>query len=198
MIKAVIGVVLIVVWFYLLWTLNRSKLQFWHFLVGSMGLFIILMVFVRPVMTEPLAKAIVAMAGLFGEATGTFTPYFKYGILFVNAAQGAITLQIDFECSGIIEIMAFLSLLCFFRVYKIRERIGVGVLGTLYITVANALRIIVISEMIYYFGLDVYYIAHTIIGRFVFYALSILLYFYVFTKPQIVRMKLGKFTYGDH
>ena len=118
--------------------------------------------------------------------------------MFVNAAQGAITLQIDFECSGIIEIMAFLSLLCFFRVYKIRERIVVGILGTLYITVANALRIIVISEMIYYFGLDVYYIAHTIIGRFVFYALSILLYFYVFTKPQIVRMKLGKFTYGDH
>ena len=198
MIKAVIGVVLIVIWLYLLWTLNRSKLQFWHFLVGSMGLFIILMVFVRPVMTEPLAKAIVAMAGLFGESTDTFTPYFRYGILFVNASQGAITLQIDFECSGIIEIMAFLSLLAFFRVYRIRERVVVGILGTLYITVANALRIIVISEMIYYFGLDVYYIAHTIIGRFVFYALSILLYFYVFTKPQIVRMRLGKFTYGDH
>ena len=31
-----------------------------------------------------------------------------------------------------------------------------------------------------------------------FYALSVMMYFYVFTKPQIVRMKIGKFKYGDH
>lgn len=198
MIKVAVGIVLIVVWLYLLWTLYRTKLLFWRFLIGSMGVFILMMVFVRPVITEPLARSIVALAGLFGEATGTFTPYFRYGILFVESVQGAITLQIDFECSGVIEIMAYLSLLVFYRVYNIRERVVVGVLGTLYITVSNALRIIVISVMIYYFGLDVYYIAHTIVGRFVFYVLSILLYFYVFTKPQIIRMKLGKFTYGNH
>ena len=125
-------------------------------------------------------------------------PYFKYGILFVESAQGAITLQIDFECSGIIEIMAFISLLVFYRVYSISERIVVGVAGILYIMMANALRIIVICEMIHYLGTDVYYMAHTIVGRIVFYAFSIVLYFYVFTKPQIIRMKIGKFNYGDH
>lgn len=198
MVTYIIVIALIMVWCYLLWATHRAKLQFWNFLVGSMGLFIILMLLVRPVMTEPLARAVAALAGLFGELTDTFVPYFKYGILFVESTKGALTLQIDFECSGIIEIMAFLSLLVFYRVYSIWERVVVGVAGTLYIMIANALRIIVICEMIHYMGTDVYYMAHTIVGRIVFYALSIVLYFYVFTKPQIIRMKIGKFNYGSH
>ncbi|MDD6194112.1 MAG: exosortase family protein XrtG [Lachnospiraceae bacterium] len=198
MVTYIIVIALIMAWCYLLWATHRAKLQFWNFLVGSMGLFIILMLLVRPVMTEPLARAVAALAGLFGELTDTFVPYFKYGILFVESTKGALTLQIDFECSGIIEIMAFLSLLVFYRVYSIWERVVVGVAGTLYIMIANALRIIVICEMIHYMGTDVYYMAHTIVGRIVFYALSIVLYFYVFTKPQIIRMKIGKFNYGSH
>ena len=122
MIKYLIVIGLVALWLYILWATDRAKLQFWHFIAGCMGLFIFLMILVRPVMTEPLARAVAAMAGLFGELTGSFTPYYKYGILFVEATGGAMTLQIDFECSGIVEIMAFLSLLIFYRVYKISER----------------------------------------------------------------------------
>lgn len=193
-----IGVAALLVWLYLLYVTNRAKLNFWYFIIGAAGIFILMMIFVRPVLTEPLARGVAAIAGLVGSLTDTFTPYFRYGILFVESVSGTMTLQIDFECSGIVEIMAFLSLLIFYRVYRVAERIAVGIIGVLYIMIANALRIIVICEMIHFMGTDVYYMAHTIIGRLVFYALSILLYFYVFTKPQIVRMKIGKFSYGDH
>ena len=44
-------------------------------------------------------------------------------------------------------------------------------------------------------GTDFYYIAHTIIGRIVFYILQVILYFYVFTKPQVLGMKTGGFGY---
>ena len=94
--------------------------------------------------------------------------------------------------------MAFLALLVFFRVYAVAERVIVSICGILYIMLANALRIILICEMIHFGGLDLYYMSHALVGRLVFYALSVLLYFYVFTKPQIVRMRLGKFSYGDH
>ena len=40
-----------------------------------------------------------------------------------------------------------------------------------------------------------YYIAHTYVGRIFFYAATIVLYFYVFTKSQVVRMKVGSFSY---
>lgn len=197
MLRYIVCAVLLVAWIYLLSVLDRAKLNFWHFIAGSLGLFVFLMVMIRPVMTEPLAKAVAAMAGLIGSLTGTFSSFFRYGIIFVQSIFGSITLQIDFECSGIIEIMAYLSLLVFFRVYTKHERVFLSVLGVVYVMLANTLRVVIICESIHFFGPDVYHMSHTIIGRIVFYFLSIVLYFFVFTKPHIVRMKIGKFTYGN-
>ena len=121
-----------------------------------------------------------------------------YGVVFVDSRAGAISLLIDFECSGILEIMAYLSLLAFFQAYSRYERIAVGVIGTVYIILANAIRITVIGVIIYYKGMSAYYMAHTFVGRIVFYGLSIMLYFIVFTKAQIVRQKVGGFTYGTN
>ncbi len=197
-VKVLLFALALLAWLYLLSVLDRAKLNFWHFIAGSLGLFLFLMVMARPVLTKPLGQAVAAISGLVGTLTGTFSAYFRYGTLFIEAVGGAITLQIDFECSGIIEIMAFLSLLVFFRVYTRWERTFLAITGTAYIVLANSLRVVVICEMIHFFGPEVYYLAHTLVGRIVFYALSVLLYFYVFTKPQIVRMKIGKFSYENH
>ncbi len=190
-----IGAVATLGWLYVLHALARADLRFWRFLVGSIGLFVLLMVFVRPWATQPLAQVVAAVSGVFGSLTGTFESFFRYGVLFVDSAQGAITLKIDFECSGIVEIMAFLSLLAFFQVYNRPERVLVGIGGTLFILLANALRIILICEVIHFAGPDAYYVAHSLLGRLVFYVLTVWLYFYVFTKPQVVRMRVGRFTY---
>ena len=66
------------------------------------------------------------------------------------------------------EIMAYLSLLAFFQAYSRYERIAVGVIGTVYIILANAIRITVIGVIIYYKGMSAYYMAHTFVGRIVF------------------------------
>lgn len=187
-----------IVWIYLLHVLTRSKLLFWRFLLGAFGLFVFLMATVQPILTKPLAQVVAVISGGFGRLTGMFTAFLKYGILFIHSSGESITLQIDLECSGIIEILAFLSLLAFFEVYNINEKIMVGILGVIGIILANAFRIIVICELIYIGGTNMYYIAHTIIGRLVFYGMSIVLYFYVFTRPQIIRTKVGRFTYGHN
>lgn len=192
----VIGIVLTIIWLYFLRVFYKSELPAWRFIWGSCGLFILLMIFVRPHLTQPLAQVVAAIAGAFGKVTGLFSSYFKYGVIFVDAKEGAISLLIDFECSGILEIMAYLSLLIFFEVYTRYERVVVGVVGVAYIILANALRIIVICTIIYIWGINAYTVAHTYVGRLVFYALSVLLYFFVFTKTQIVRQKVGGFTYG--
>ena len=193
--QILLGIIIVAVWLYILHVLTRAKLHAWRFLWGSLGLFIIMMIYVRPVLTFPLAQGISAIAGFVGQLTHTFTPYFKYGTIFVETATGAITLQIDFECSGILEIMAFLSLLIFFDVYTKYEKIMVSVVGIVYLCMANVLRIILICEMIHFGGSKYYYIAHTYVGRIFFYILTILLYFNVFTKPQVIKMKVGDFSY---
>ena len=192
----ILGVVILLVWLYVLRVTRRSELPAWRFIWGSCGLFVLMMIFIRPYCTEPLAQVVAAVAGGFGKLTGMFQSYFKYGVIFVNSKAGAISLLIDFECSGILEIMAYLSLLLFFRAYTKYERGILSVLGTAYIILANALRIIAICVIIHYFGMSAYYVAHTFIGRILFYGLSILLYFFVFTKTQIIRQKVGGFSYG--
>ncbi len=190
--------VIIIAWIYVLNALDRAKLEFWRYMVGSMGLFIIMMITLRESLTLPLARGVAAMAGMIGDLTNTFVAYFKYGIIFIETVAGSMTLQIDMECSGVIEIMAFLSLLVFFRVYTKYERVIVGVIGTAYIMVCNALRIVIICEAVHFFGTDVYFVAHTFIGRIFFYGMTVILYFYVFTKAHIIQMKVGNFSYGNN
>ncbi len=191
-----LGIVLIVFWLYILRVMRKSELHFWHFLWGSCGLFVIMMIFVRPVLTQPLAQIVTAISGVFGAVTGMYSAYFKYGVILVQSPFDAMSLVIDFECSGILEIMAYLSLLLFFKAYRPWEKVFVGIVGVFYIVFANALRIAVIATMIYFWGVPAYYAAHTFVGRILFYALSVALYFVVFTRTQILRQKVGGFVYG--
>lgn len=198
MIKYIAGLTALCLWLFLLRVLDKSKLNFWRYLTGSAGAFILMLVFLQPLVLEPLSRIVALLASLPGKLAGIYSSHYKYGVIFVDTAIGAVSLKIDFECSGIIEIMAYASLLLFYRVYTVYERICVGVIGVVALVLANALRITVICLMIYFGGVDVYFIAHSIVGRIVFYALSILLYFYVFTKPQIIKQRVGSFRYDNH
>ena len=185
----------IILWVYLLWVFERGKLRFFKFLLGSVGLFIFMMIIVQPIVTEPLAKLVAACSGIVGDVTGLFKSYYDYGLLFINNKSGAISLYIDYECSGVIEMMAFSSLLCFFPVYKWSEKIIINFISLFCILISNVIRIVVICTTVYFCGVKSFYLAHTILGRIVFYGLTIILYYYVFTKAQIIRQKVGRFNY---
>ncbi len=182
---------LIILWIYILSVLKRAKLNFWYYVVGSAGLFIVSIIVFQPILLVPLQKAVAAVAGVAGELTGTYTGYSDKRLLFV----ANISLYIDLECSGIIEIFAFLALLWFFPVYRFYEKIVVSIFGVLGIFMSNVLRVFVICQMLFWGGEDMFFWAHSIVGRMIFYICTIGLYFYIFTKPQVVRQKVGAFSY---
>lgn len=184
-----------VVWLYLLTVFYRAKLGFFQFVWGSVGLFVFLCLWLRPLVTTPLMRLIASTSGVLGQLTGFYQAYQEYSILFVRTAGGSISLYIDTECAGIIEMMAFVSMMMFFQVYDKGQRIVMSILGCVSIFLANILRIFVICTTVYLGGSSLYYIAHTIIGRGVFYAISIYIYYLAFTKAQIVRQKIGGFRY---
>ena len=191
----IISAAAIALWIWLLHVLKKAGLRFWRYLLGACGLFLIFMIIIRPWAVLPLARLVAAIAGIFGKVTGFYQAYFRYGVIFIESFNGAITVNIDMECSGIIEIAAFVSLLTFYQIYNVPERIYVGIIGTLYTLLSNALRISVICTMIHFLGTDYYYLAHTVVGRIVFYVLQVILYFFVFTKPHVLKMKTGDFAY---
>lgn len=190
-------IVLFIVWIYVLTVLKRGKLAFWYFCLGSVGLFLFLLVWVQPLVIVPLTRAVTAVTGIVGQLTGLYDSYYQYALLFIRNGGESISLSIDYECSGVIEIMAFSALLWFFSVYSLYEKLLVNIIGFVVIFLSNVLRIFVICLMVHIWGNDVYFLAHTIFGRLIFYACSIALYFYVFTKSQIVRQKVGSFKYDD-
>ena len=182
-------IVTFIIWIYVLTVLKRGKLEFWYFIAGSVGLFIYMLILVEPVILAPLQKAVSAVAGMFGDMTGIYESYFNKNVIFISTGDTNLSMYIDYECSGIIEILAFLALLWFFPLYHTYEKSVLSVVGGFAIFVSNVLRIFVICLIIYMFGESSYFIAHTIIGRLVFYACTVALYFFVFTKSQIIRQK---------
>ena len=90
------GIIFLIVWLYILWALRRSDLPAWRFIWGSCGLFVLMMIFVRPYCTQPLAQVVAAIAGAFGQITGMFIAYYKYGVVFFCFGGGAVWVLFDF------------------------------------------------------------------------------------------------------
>nr|WP_319488724.1 exosortase family protein XrtG [uncultured Caproiciproducens sp.] len=195
-----ISIICFVIWLYFLRVGYRSRLDFFTFVWGSVGFFIFMMIWISPAVTIPFSRLVAYVSGLLGQATHLYEASTQLGVLFVpNARSAVISLYIDLECSGIIEIMAFTAMLWFFPVYSTIEKLSINIGAVVWIFAANILRVFIICMMVYYYGSGIFYFAHSIVGRLVFYALSIILYFIVFTKSQIIRQKVGGFSYaGNH
>lgn len=191
-------IVCAIIWIYILTVLSRAKLTFFKFLTGSVGLFVLLMITVQGYVTIPLSKAVAASTGIIGSLTGMFYSYYQYSLIFIEHGINSISLYIDYECSGIIELMSFSALLWFFPLYSTIEKLVIDITGILWIFASNVLRLTLICMLVYFFGNDIFFFAHAIFGRIIFYGLSIMLYFYVFTRPQVIKQKVGKFSYGIH
>lgn len=187
-----------IVWIYFLTVFHRGNLNFFKFLWGSVGLFIFMLIFLQPIASKLLTELVSSSAGIAGQVTGLYESYHDYGVIFISNKESSISLYIDYECSGIIEMMAFVSMVAFFQVYDISQRVVVSILGCVCIFFANVFRIFIICLIIYFFGNNSYYFAHTIVGRIVFYGMSVALYYFVFTKAQIVRQKVGGFSYAEN
>ncbi len=193
----IILLAIFVIWIYSLTVFKRRKLEFFYFLVGSIGTFLFSFLVLRKPLTEILATVTCFLTGILGNILGFFKAYTSYSILFVENADGPISLYVDFECSGVIEMLVFISLIFFFAVYNLKEKILISLAGIVWIMAANIIRLFSICVIINQLGNESYYMAHTIVGRLIFYALSIILYFYVFTRAQIRKQRVGEFGYDN-
>ena len=95
--KGILLVTILVVWLFILHVLKKTKLDFWHFVVGGAGTFVMSFVLLRPVLTEPLARVVALFNSLVGQITGMYSTYYKYGTIFIDSVSGALSLKIDFE-----------------------------------------------------------------------------------------------------
>lgn len=193
--KMLLLAALLAVWVYALTVFKRKKLEFFFFLTGSIGLFLFSFFSLQPVITPYLAQFVCYLTGLIGNLSGMFKAYTSYSILFIENINGPVSLYVDFECAGLIEMLVFISLITFFNVYNVKQKILISLEGIVWILMSNIIRLFVICCFIHFFGNESYYFAHSIVGRLVFYALSVWFYFHTFTRVQIMKQKVGEFEY---
>lgn len=176
----------IVIWLYGLSVLKRARLSAFYFIVGSAGLFFILTAISRPYWVWFFTHAVIHGVALFTELTNWGQIMFKMGLVYINNVGNPVIMSIDYECSGIIETCAFVSLVAFYPAYQRREKVFYGVFGLLYIYLINV-RLNVVITIVHFGGGEAFFLAHSVIGRLIFYVLVIVLYYNVFTYSQLAR-----------
>jgi exosortase family protein XrtG len=180
----IIGVLL---WLYILSLFKRAKLTAFFFIWGSVGLFFILITLSSPYWVWLWTHVITLVIGWLGSTTKMSLTMLKYNIISILNSAGSVNMTIDYECSGIIETLAFISLVVFFPIFSRYEKLFFSLLGTAWIFLANLLRLYLIIVIVHLGGGDYFFLAHSILGRIVFYVLAIALYYNVFTYSQLAH-----------
>lgn len=175
----------IIIWGYLLSVFSRANLTAYHYIWGTIGIFFILINLSDPFWVWELTQFITTIVGFISHFLHLGQSFSQYGGIWINNANSPVFLTIDYECSGIIEIVALLSLLLFFPVYSRKEKLVYALLGSISITIANVIRLMTVIIIVNTYGSQSFFWAHSIIGRIIFYVITIIIYYYTFTYTQI-------------
>ncbi|HWQ12746.1 MAG TPA: hypothetical protein VNL77_08100 [Roseiflexaceae bacterium] len=128
----------------------------------------------------------------FGVPTRTFDR--APGVLMVMiVAQdiGWTLLQVGVESSGTLEICVLTSLLLFYPGWSAPQRVRALLLGLAATWAANVLRLLLIALMLHYLGKGALVLAHTFVGKAVFFLLTIAIYAWLVTFPTVRALAPG-------
>lgn len=180
--------VIVVLWIALYAFLRRAKAWLMAYMLGTIGFTLLFVYAVRGSTVERFIERTTALAAhylcnavniptrVFFNAPGTLL------VLIVYQQIGWTSVEIDIECSGLLEFTVFTGLVLFFHGFSWKYRATVLPLGLLATFAMNIIRIVIIVATIHLGGKSAIYVAHTVVGRAIFFMMVIALYWYVFTR----------------
>jgi exosortase family protein XrtG len=180
----------IIAWIAVYMIVSHAQLPAYFYWIGAIGTFLILTLASHKYFVWLLASLVSRGAGLLGSLTHSFSVYPFPAMLMIHTNSGTLNLLIDYECSGIIEMNAYLSLLFFFPIYKLHEKAVLGLLGSLWLYFINVLRVSLVGIVVHYCNLGALFWVHNVIGRLIFYVLTIWMYYLVFTHSKLIERLL--------
>ncbi len=106
-------------------------------------------------------------------------------MLVVVQREGWTALQIGVESSALLEISVLVGLLSFYPGWSIPNRLWRMLMGIALTWLANLVRMLIIVLMLHFLGKEVLIIAHTFLGKLVFFVMTIAIYWYLITVPSL-------------
>ncbi|MEE8046164.1 MAG: exosortase/archaeosortase family protein, partial [Dehalococcoidia bacterium] len=110
-------------------------------------------------------------------------------VLVISQDIGWTMLQVTIESSGLLETGVISGMLLFYPGWSVRKRLWFTFVAIILTYMSNVIRLMVIVSTLHYMGKSSLLISHTIIGRAVFFALVIAIYWFMMTRPTLRTVK---------
>ena len=187
--------VLIVVWALVVAFFRLNRIWLPYYIIGSVGLaFIIIFVGRATGLEAALQIGVAAGVHALSIALGLPTEIFQSApgsilILVISQDIGWTMLQVTIESSGLLETGVIAGMLLFYPGWNGRKRIWFTFAAVVLTYLSNVIRLMVIVITLHYMGKSSLLISHTIIGRAVFFALVVAIYWFLMTPPTLRTVK---------
>ena len=139
------------------------------------------------------AQSVHQIAGLVGVTTQVFPAVpGALMVLVVPQEMGWTVLNVGVESSGLLEIGVISGMVGFYPGWSLRKRLKIIALGVGATYLANLVRISFIVATLHWGGKEWLFISHTILGRLIFFALMVAIFWLIFSLPTLrtVRHRL--------
>ncbi len=190
LVSVLIGIWILVVAFF---RLNRIWLP--YYIIGSVGMaFVIIFVGRATGLEAALQVGVAAGVHAVSLALGLPTEIFQSApgailVLVISQDIGWTMLQVTIESSGLLETGVIAGMLMFYPGWSGRKRIWYTLIAIALTYFSNVVRLMVIVVTLHYLGKSSLLISHTIIGRAVFFALVVAIYWFMLTRPTLRTVK---------
>ena len=187
------GVVIsaLVVWIILLLFFRSHRNWLPYYALGSVGLAFALIGVGRLLFLEQFLQASTASSvHLLSVISGVETRLFPavpgaLMVLVIPQQLGWTVLNIGLESSGLLEIGVLTGMVGFYPGWSLRRRLLTVSLGVFATYAANVVRVSFIVASLHWGGKDLLFISHTVGGRLIFFAIVVLIFWFVLSLPTL-------------
>jgi exosortase family protein XrtG len=171
----------------------RQRIWVFYYIWGAVGLCCFIILFFRGSMVEfwielQTSYILQYILSHFGVVTYVFDKAPGTLLVLIKLDNNWTTIDIDMENSGFLEMAICLGLIIFYPLYNFFKRSFVALAGVMAVYLINILRVVMVVLTIHAGGRNMSFIAHTLIGRTIFFALIVALYWELLTRPSIKKI----------
>lgn len=191
----VLGGLLVAVWALVVFFFRVNRIWLFYYLVGAVGLAFLIIFVGRATEIQSWMETGVAYttfgllnlvnvpARVFEAAPGALM--FFVVSQAVEGGSGWTMVEITIECSSLLESGVIAGMVGFYPGWSLRRRMVLVLIGVAATYAANIVRLSVILGTLHFFGKDALFIAHTVVGRVVFFVLVVAIFWYIITLPTL-------------
>lgn len=178
----------------LLWALSvvalrRARRWLLFYLVGGLGFILVVLFWASAFGFDTALEALEArQAVAIANGTGIALSLLgKTGLAIPNHTGWAV-FDVGIECSALLEMSAIVGLIAFYPAFSAGRKVTTMAVGTAVTYGINMARIMLIVVLINAFGTSWVFAAHAVFGRILFFIGTVVLYWWLITRPTVGKV----------